>query len=194
MRQYWIATLLTVSLGCGGDAGPAPACMPFAACGGDLKGTWNIARSCPTAAGLKAAEDSLKLCADGTASVQDLSVGGTTTFDGQGALKDDAVFGLTASLTVPASCLGAGVTCPSVAQALRSRTGVTSATCTAANGGCNCSFEASIKQRQEASYVVSGTNIITTDPSDGTMKTESYCVEGHVLRVQSADEIDVFTR
>jgi hypothetical protein len=201
MRQYWVATLLCLSpgvattlLGCGGNAGPAPACMPFAACGGDLKGTWNVARSCPTAAGLQAAEDTLKLCPAGTASVDELDVSGTTTLDGQGAVKSDMVLGLTVSQIIPASCLNAGVTCPSVALALKSQSGVTSATCTAANGGCNCSMTASIRQRKEASYVVSGTNITTTDPSDGTMETDAYCVEGNVLRIQSPDEIDVWTR
>jgi hypothetical protein len=200
MRQYWIDTLLTLSLGlgaallgCGGDAGPAPACMPFAACGGDLKGTWNVARSCATAASVKAAEDNFKVCPDGTASIQDFNVSGTTTFDGQ-AVKYDVVLSISVSLTVPASCLGAGRTCPAAAQALKSGTNVTNATCTASNGGCNCSLAASTKQRQEASYVVGGNTIVITDPSDGTMETNPYCVEGNVLRIQSPDELDVWTR
>ena len=223
-RTCWIFTLSCAALlGCGGDGsaarppadggaradGGTPAdggahadtdavvpCEPFAACGGDLTGTWRLVNTCPTAAGKLAVEDQLKFCPAGSASLNRYDFSGTATFDTKGALKYDVLIDISVSTSVPSSCLGAGQTCTAVQQTLMGQSGVTSAACQTTNAGCSCSYAAQIPDKKEHSYVVSNTTITETDPSDGSVQTSQYCVDGNTLRVKSDKdgEIDVWIR
>jgi hypothetical protein len=211
-----LALCLAALLGCGGDAGgrspgdggasveggghgdvdAAVACVPFAACGGDLTGTWRLVTTCPTAAGMMAVEDQLKVCPAGSASLDREAYSGTTTFDTQGAVKVDVLIDIGASISVPSSCLSAGNTCTSIQQRLLGENGVTKAACQMTNADCSCSFAAQIPDKKEESYVASGSTITDTNPVDGTTETSQYCVDGNTLRVKSDKdgEIDVWIR
>jgi hypothetical protein len=209
-RTCWIFTLSCAALlGCGGDGSAARppadggahadavvACEPFAACGGDLTGTWRLVNTCPTAAAKMAVEDQLKFCPAGSASLDRYDFSGTATFDTQGAVKYDVLIDIAVSTSLPSSCLGAGQTCTAVQQTLMGQSGVTSAICQTTNAGCSCTYAAKAPDKKEDGYVASGTVITETNPIDGSVETSQYCVDGSTLRVKSDKdgEIDVWVR
>ncbi|MEA2697766.1 MAG: hypothetical protein QOI66_2037 [Myxococcales bacterium] len=199
-RRLWVSFFIYCAaalLGCGSDGGAAGSatCDSFVPCGGTLTGTWHLAKTCATPAGMMAAADELKFCPQGTASIDTYNFAGTGTFDGQGAVKYDLLIDFSATMTFPASCLTAGQTCGSVQQQLRAGDGVTTASCQMTSTGCSCSVAVKSPVRQEHSVVTSGTTVTETDPTDGSMETSQYCVDGNTLRVKSDKdgEIDVWT-
>ena len=199
--RLWLALLLSCSAalsGCGGGdgGGPPATCDSFTPCGGNLTGTWHLAKSCVSSAALMDAAMAAKPCAQGSATIDSYDASGTGTFDGQGAVKFDVAISLAFSLTFPNSCLGAGQTCTSVAQTLRARSGITSASCQMTGDGCSCSAAGKVTSRQENSVVISGTTFTETDSTDGSMQTSQYCVDGNTLRTQNDKdgEIDIWTR
>jgi hypothetical protein len=200
-RRLWVSFVIysgAALLGCGSDgggAGPAT-CDSFAPCGGTLTGTWHLAKTCATPAAMMAAADQLKICPQGTASIDAYNFTGTGIFDGQGAVKYDVLVAFSVTTAFPASCLTAGQTCASAEQQIRTGDGVTSASCQMTSAGCSCSLMLKSPVRQEHSVATSGTTITETDPSDGSMETSQYCVDGNTLRVKTDKdgEIDVWTR
>jgi hypothetical protein len=177
----------------GADGGGSVACDPFVACGGDLTGTWKIANTCLTPEAKKSLEDAMKFCAADTTTLDSETLSGTLIYDGHGAVKYDLTGGLKISVSFPTSCLEPGQSCPAYV-AMLVQTGATNPRCDATATGCDCSYTLAFAQKQQNSYVTSGTNVTETDSSDGTMSTDQYCVAGNTLRVKGHDSIGVATR
>lgn len=180
-------------MGADGGAAVAPACTPFAACGGNLTGSWTVANSCLTTAGKKSVEDGLKLCAADTTAVNSMSLRGTVIYDGQGAVKYDLVGAVEVSDSIPMSCFPAGQQCAAYLAMLMD-TGATNVRCDASATGCDCSYTLPLAQKQQNRYVIQGTTVTETDSSDGTVSTDDYCVDGNTLRIKGGDSIGVATR
>src|SRR4051812_5226188 len=167
----------------GGLGGGLPAaCTAFAACGGNIVGTWHITAYCGPGA---SQTQPVMGCAGGT-------VKGTFTATGTAVFNADSTYTATTTATgsetalIPNSCL-TGTTCADVQNNLVNGP-VMSATCTSDNTNCTCSLVlAPQTQTTMGTYAVTGTTLTTT-PNDGSMADSSpYCVSGNQLSIQSTD-------
>jgi hypothetical protein len=190
--------VLFVAPACGdGSSSDSPGsleCTAFTACGGDLLGTWKVGSACLSDATRKAFGEQLKLCAAGMADVTAVKADGTATFEASGASKYVVAIQLSVSSSFPSSCLAAGEDCAAVQKAFAAKDGVTNAACSKTATGCSCSYMQKIDDKSEDSFVKSGTTFTETDPSDGSMTTTSYCVQGNTLHTSDDDGIVVYTR
>jgi hypothetical protein len=149
-----------------------PDCTMFAACGGDVVGTWKVDRACVggTTSPLTAQ------CLTATFQVSE-TVDGTVEFTSDGMFTQNVTATLIEDLTLPPSCLQ-GTSCAQL-QSTYNQTDGSGArlmgTCTEASGGCSCHVTATQSGPQHASYSVSGTTLTIGG------QTVPYCVHGSGL-------------
>ena len=187
----------------GGSAGvPHPAgtsaCTNVAVCGGDIVGTWNVTSSCLSVTGQL--NVSLIGMACGSVPVTgSLQVTGTWTANSDGTYTDHTTTTGTEEFTLGSSCLvisSTPVDCLGAAN-IMTALGYTTATCTAANGGCNCS--ATVDQSGgfgQVSPLASGSGAYAT--AANVLKTDdtfayAYCVSGNTLMLTPQTTITTTT-
>lgn len=206
-RKYMTLAALvgTVVLGCDDDSssGSAGTCTnTFAACGGDISGTWTIDGACvegdlPQA--MYQMSDFPAAC-EGMYQSADFDVSGTSTF-ANGTQTSMVHLVLTAKMHVTGECLSAiaGTTVP-MSQAIcdafatqitgQGQTGSpesTTATCTLGSSACDCTIvqdNGNVNETQ--SYTVSGSTL--TFPADGS--TQQFCVSGTTATVREQTSWD----
>lgn len=182
------AAVLGFSAGCSSDPSPADGntqCQPFTPCGGDFTGAWRLTESCLSATEAQKLEQSFEFCAQGTAQVSATQTGTAVFEAGGSSLQLDATVVLLVRTSFPTSCLGASQTCASVAAADAARPGVTRANCRDTPTGCSCEIDLKQASKRQLSYAKAGPTTLTeTDPTDGSVSSIGYCVEGKTLRLQ----------
>lgn len=155
------------------DAGPAPrdagvrpvACNPsFSApdaCGGDPTGTWTYRVACTDQEVFGAFR---QVCPNVAFSNQIVSTGGAVTLRANGTFTRDVSTDVTADSVWPAICANAVGGCAGL-QATIGMSGNTTASCTAAAGGCNCALTTTIGTFDNGDYSVNG-GVITAAGHD----------------------------
>jgi hypothetical protein len=167
----------------------ATACSSaFAACGGDITGTWKYSAACIegdfTAAINSAAAAGTPACSTMyTASA--VAAKGTGTFT-SGNYTQQASIQFTEQLSVTQACFAAlsgGVTldanmCAQFQQQLVAQSGGGTASCSYASPNCNCTATITHPSPTSGTYTTSG-NTLTQDGTDSF----DYCVNGSTLTV-----------
>jgi hypothetical protein len=152
-------------------------CSTFTACGGDVKGTWNVSGGCVSSDLFKAAKAQ---CAGITESAVVFQARGNVTADATTITRNTEVK-FTAKLAIPSDCKAkVGGACATVGSALIFA-GLQTATCTddAATSGCNCDVGDTITDSSSNVYVTAG-NTLTTG-SGASARTFDYCAAGSKL-------------
>ena len=162
----------------------ATAC-PATACGGDLKGTWDLALDCVspgTSAELRAAQQSLatrvSACPTAVAEVR-FTVTGTATFEAAGTYRiQTSPLGASTLIRLPKSCLN------DAAKTCQNMTGFV-------DKGDACEMtdpQTQDAQNEAGTYAVSGNNVQFTPAAPGTPDTwTGLCVQGDIARAVSTD-------
>jgi hypothetical protein len=170
-----VASVLASSCSSAGD--PSPDCTTFTACGGDVVGTWKIAKTC-----VSGAQDPLAVQCSTSAFHISETVNGTVTFASNGTVTSSNDLSTTEDTTIPASCIG-GATCVQLETSLNRRVigeATTMATCTDASGGCSChAITSAPTVGANTTYSVSGTVITIGGNPD------PYCVRANGLLIQT---------
>jgi hypothetical protein len=194
----WVCALSLAGCGAGATNGDAPhaACPVYAACGGDLTGTWRIAGSCSG----RVPADGPHRC-DYTA-WEETSRSGTMTFNGDGTYVTDVTSTITVTLEQPLLCGGgdggapddppAPLTCEDMDRALRDLmmtmpSYADSVSCTAKGDRCVCTkIPPPMYDRGHGTYESRDNRVIVAGFDRG-----AYCVKGDDLYIQEADPISV---
>jgi hypothetical protein len=176
------------SWGTGGNEDPGDVdCSTFVACGGDLTGTWNISSLCEDLS-----EDPMQTaCASGWISY-DFTANGTYTFGADRTFSTSGTIDPSATIFWPASCLAGYTSCDSLAASMEaSGTSGQSVTCTGSTSlSCLCDMTMPAQPLNgSGTYTVSGSTL-TLSTGDGSM---SFCVQGKVLKMQSANSAGTLT-
>ena len=159
--------------GTGGQPGGGGSCGTVSPCGGDLVGTWTVARSC-----LVGTKDLSSICASASAEVEYV-FSGTVTYNADGTYSSALAATTTAHEHYPSGCAPFGLTCEQLAQ-VAIDAGVSAACSIDAAGACNCdSVPPATVDNAPGTYRTSGGMLTTTHGS--TTTTGSYCVQGGVL-------------
>jgi hypothetical protein len=191
-------------------------CDPFAACGGNIVGTWRLVSSCGSVS-------SWPCPSSDRIAVKSSVTQEAYTFASNGTFSVAASGDLTETLVYPPACLGgitdAGISqaCADIESAFLTRTGdagtqmvvVKSASCSAAaNDACVCNAVLTTTGSQIAtsgSYTTSGNQVtLIASASDGGVRDAGtdaaweYCVSGNTLTLHtvssSADGVMTLTR
>lgn len=123
----------------GATSGGAKACSATTACGGDVVGVWKAASSCVSVSGeinLKPFGSCEHVPTTGTRTVT-----GTVTVRADGTWSDNTVTSGADTMKLGPECMmvsSTPVTCDGLAELFKAY-GYATATCTSANGGCDCS-------------------------------------------------------
>jgi hypothetical protein len=151
-------------------------CPTFTACGGDVKGTWNVSGGCVSSDLFKAAKQQCPGIVESNVVFQ---ARGYVTADATTVTRNTEVK-FTAKLAIPSNCKAAVGACATVGSALVFA-GLKTATCTddAGTGGCNCDVGDTIADTSSDAYVTAG-NTLTTGSSTSA-RTFDYCVAGSKL-------------
>ena len=171
-----------------GNANSLGMCGPFAACGGDLEGTWTVQDVClDNALQLVGMAVDEPACNDLFVDVQ-ADATGSFTFNG-GTQTRELTFLIDVTAVWTPRCLmaladGRPVDVTSTCSALNDEyammDNITSSACTMVSGNCECilSFEESLGGETEP-YSVSGTQIVYPGDPD----KPDYCVDGGMLQL-----------
>jgi hypothetical protein len=172
---------------CGGSSG---SCGKVAPCGGDVVGNWTINGACLNSAALTM--NLVATCPGASISVSSLSVHGDASFNADLTYSVTETVSVSATETIPTSCLQLGgitLTCAQLDQSLQDSiaadpTMYQSAHCSG-SATCTCSFTLAPRTMTETgTYATSGTTITTT-ASDGTSASSDYCRQGNELHLVS---------
>jgi hypothetical protein len=183
------AALGLTMLSCGGSSG---SCGKVSPCGGDVVGNYNVSAACFDNAAL-----SMNLIADcpgASVKILGLNVSGSASFNADMTYSVTETVSITASETIPTSCLttsGITVTCAQLDQAIQMLVAQSpgtyqSAHCSGASA-CTCTFTLAPQTMSEAgTYTTSGTTLTTTD-STGSSSSSEYCAQGNELHMLQVD-------
>jgi hypothetical protein len=200
-NQFVIAALWGVlQVGCNDDghSGSSGTCAGgFAACGGDITGTWTLDGVCSEGNLAEAMfkESGLPAACSGLYQSAVMEASGTVTFDNGVETANVSIITMV-KVHVTAACISSqtgGVTVTSVSQSvcdametsMSSTTGTdggnSTATCTLAGSACDCSLVYDSGSVQETNnYTISGNTINNTDSN----KSQEFCVTGDTLKVR----------
>lgn len=174
---------------CGGGAG---SCGKVGACGGDVVGNYTISAGCVNTAALNM--QIIDGCAGAKINSYSTSVSGSGSFNANLTYSVTETVTLSASETLPASCLtqdGLTLTCAQVDALLQSAilqdpTVFKSAHCTGSSS-CTCTFTLAPQTMTETgTYTTAGTTI-TMLPTTGVPKSNEYCVKDNDLHLMQVD-------
>jgi hypothetical protein len=167
-----------------GSSAAASCAAPFAACGGNVVGTWNLATACVS----KFVNPGNMACPASTAQLME-NVSGSITFNDDGTFITNASTAIVETLTVPATCLmdaGTTETCSQLQSSFNQPTEAgpppAVASCTSAGmGGCSCQLTDTLMGGgQKDSYSTLNTRIAL-----GGAPPAEYCVQGNTLRLET---------
>jgi hypothetical protein len=173
MRILSLALAIPLLLTACGDDGDSVDCSAFAACGGDVVGSWDYAGSCP-------GENTF--CPGATVESQP-SIEGTFTFNADGTYTAMGTLNGTARSRIPGSCLTGVTSCDQLSFEDQTCTGDIASACT-----CTTTYN-NEQSNESGSYTTAGTTITLAgeDPSP-------YCVSGNTLRIDTGGGIIVLTK
>jgi hypothetical protein len=177
------ALALIATTGCGDNDGAS--CGEFAACGGDVVGSWSLQNFCGTA---KIDDDD---CKGMTMEMNGVNFSGTVTFNADKTYTTDSMRSGYATMHMPSACLtvqGIKITCEQVNMALMAQRNMdapfSGITCSAEPAGCACKVTFKPESSKETGkYSTSGTTLTTTSAA-GDTETNDYCVAGSTLRMK----------
>jgi hypothetical protein len=191
-RFSWVIVALAVgNVSCGGgdDSGStgATTCTQMSACGGDIKGDWNVVAACIDQAAL--ADQAQQICEAATLTSSVTSVSGTISYKADNTFVQGASTAAgTVDLVLPASCLkqgGVTLTCPQIQGVLNKDTADAPWTCASSNGGCKCSEAPQLSAMSTGTYSVSDKTVTLTSTATATMESttvvQDYCIVGSKL-------------
>lgn len=167
---------------CGGGNGSCGKVQP---CGGSVVGNWTISGECLNAASLN--NDIMADCPGATVSTSGLKVSGNVTFDANGNYTVMETISLSATETLPASCLStSGLTCAQLDQLIKQSVATDpstfqSASCTGTSS-CTCRFTLAPQTTNESgTYTTSGTSLVLSGSADAAQ----YCAQGNELHLMT---------
>lgn len=165
----------------GGNDDPADRC-PFAACGGDVVGTWEVDSACVTIDELPMLSDDPE-CQD---FVRDYSVDveGTITFTTDGMTETNVTNTVNLEVDITAACWEAfsgtdlnSTACALIEANLLAEGEFSSAACSFDSGVCSCSLvRQPMTTSETGTYTIEGNELIDQDG-----EAAGYCVEGDEL-------------
>jgi hypothetical protein len=180
--------LSSLAAACGGDSDddgkddPSDERCPFASCGGDVVGTWEIDSACVTIDELPMLSDDPE-CQD---FVRDYSVDveGTITFTADGMTQTNITNTVNIEADITAACWEAfsgtelnSVACALIEANLVAEGEFSSAVCTFDSGTCSCSLvRQPMTTNETGTYTIDGDELIDQDG-----EAAGYCVEGDQL-------------
>jgi hypothetical protein len=179
----WLASALVLGASCGPkgdeDVGNTVtvSCAVPQPCGGDIRGTWRIARSCEKE--LLATFSCAGTVGDGSG----LTETGTMTFNADNSYGTDTDLSGTLKVGYPAICLGAQ-SCADLAVNLKATLPAEyeSIRCAATlDGGCNCSFALEFRDLSERGIYSTDGSVLTQLRSNGVSLQLDYCAQGGSL-------------
>jgi hypothetical protein len=164
----------------GGTATCDPSFGPSDACGGDERGTWNVAQAC-TDGGLL---DQIEAQCEGSTATDNSEASGTLVLDGT-TFTRDVTINVSVELSIPEGneCLGSGlIGCGTLGATLGALISDLSAACTDdGSNGCTCTFEGTSQAENTGTYTVDrAAGQLVIDPS-GDAITYDYCIEEGIL-------------
>ncbi|RLB54575.1 MAG: hypothetical protein DRJ42_08720 [Deltaproteobacteria bacterium] len=167
------------------DAAVADAYCPvvdYAACGGDLTGTWAFRSLCPDDPAAAAAlcehpyDDRAECVGAGNEAVCDGTHTGTLTFNADGTVDIDTTVTLVGTWSFTDACLAAAVTTGTTPEERCANFGNGRATCTY-EGSCTCVGDPIVEaDTNTATYAVVGDELTIGDDPPA-----SYCIAGDLL-------------
>lgn len=174
MRLVWLVVLAACGgkggvadsgtpSGAGGGVDIAQCSDPFAACGGDPTGTWNVEAVCDP--GLS---EIMAMCPSATYEVSADRSYGVITLDGNGTYDRDYHIDLDFSATIPESCIE-----PLTCDVLPGFSNGLVDSCTDAGDACDCQGTYVGDDAATGTWVKDGDDVIT----DGSERTE-LCIVG----------------
>src|SRR6188768_1012755 len=172
----WALLGMMSILGCGSSRGEeAAGDCGAGACGGDLRGTWNIVRGCHKDTVLPSPACDGKFFT----TLSNVEESGTVTFNADGTFRTAVTIAYDETSTTPESCIeDAGSNCA----------GVTSepGACSLSGDNCVCKGSRRVSTyTQLGTYTVSGSQVtltLTLTIGKGT-KTWDFCVQGSALHL-----------
>jgi hypothetical protein len=173
----------------GGAGATAAACSDFAACGGDIVGTWRTSAACAPPARISGS-----ICQGDTFELGAVKNQMTWSFSADRSFTLGLSTTGAGKVTVPSPCVvsgGATVACADVGAMYVERirfvgASITSGPCQEAGGMCSCplTFAADPAAMAAGTYALSGTSLTFMLGDDVGMF--SYCVAGRTMKWQSA--------
>jgi len=166
--------------GSGGDGdgdGDAPIadCSTFAACGGDIVGSWTIQEAC--LGDFNPVED---FCSEATVDLSSVSFSGSVEYLADGTYSVSSTQSGSVTVSIPASCLTGVTDCNTLDSDEFDCSGD-------ATDSCDCTSSAADTVTETGTYATSG-NDVTLTPTGDDPETSTYCVEGDVLKLRQTDE------
>ena len=168
----------------GGGASSGGSCAPIVACGGNLVGTWQIAKLCSFAL----LPTSNVGCPGASAEINSLSASGTFTFNADNTTQNNALVAFNESVHYPSSCYSAAQ-CNDLQALLASDPGVSAANCTYdATIGCDCTLTAESRSTSTTgTYQTAGSTLTIQSGTQTTPENDTYCVQGSTLQIQNVN-------
>jgi hypothetical protein len=152
----------------------------MSACGGDIKGDWNVVAACIDQDALNS--QAMQVCDTATLKILSPKVSGSISYKADGTfVQAPSMAEGTSEFVLPASCLKQGavtITCQQVQDELNKGTTVMSK-CTSSNGGCKCTADVKESSMSTGTYTVSGHTVTLTDGTD--TQVQDYCIVGSKL-------------
>lgn len=176
-------------------AGATCETQPFQACGGSLKGTWEVVDTCngEDRSSTTLAQWSERIGLPDTMCNQAARVV-TSRFSGEVLFSDDVTLDrrdltMRLDMRLSSECLTATLQGPDLLHptegactALQTDFGVT---CRSNQGACQCSSQATVQNNVIGAYNVSGTRLIANN-TDQSVSRYDYCVQGDYLLYRQA--------
>jgi hypothetical protein len=176
---------------CGSGGGGT--CGTVQPCGGDATGTWKISTACISGDSVSTELSQLtQVCPSATATLSDLTVTGTITFNADATYAEMLTESGTVHATVPASCLAQGglpLTCAQLPALIALASGMSGGPTVSCTGSSTCSCTARIPvmtTSTSGTWSRAGTSI-TLMAADGTEDGGPYCVQGDQIHLISVD-------
>jgi hypothetical protein len=168
-----------VLLACGGESSSGRACPVPAACGGNIVGAWRVTDSCLSSPKVLDLD-----CPGASATISNVTFSGTVVFGEDGTEVTTGHESSTVRYSFPTSCLKPA--CADAAASLSNTTAgngakLSGVSCSSSGDQCVCTGSANGAVDDHDTYTVNGNQITTVDGSDGSVTTESYCVQGNEL-------------
>jgi hypothetical protein len=152
----------------------------MSACGGDIKGDWNVVAACIDQDALNS--QAMQVCDTATLKILSPKVSGSISYKADGTfVQAPSMAEGTSEFVLPASCLKQGavtITCQQVQDELNKGTTVMSK-CTSSNGGCKCTADVVESSQSTGTYTVSEHTVTLTDGTD--TQVQDYCIVGSKL-------------
>jgi hypothetical protein len=153
----------------------------MSACGGDIKGDWNVVAACVDQDALDS--QAMQVCDTATLKILSPKVSGSISYKADGTfVQAPSVAEGSSEFVLPASCLKQGavtITCQQIEDEFNKDATSPHTTCTSSNGGCKCTANRILMSMSTGTYTVSGHSVTLTDGKD--TQVQDFCIVGSKL-------------